>query len=62
MSKKQMCIVLAVVVSLCCLVCLISTVISLIAAAGELPTGMIFLTLVTGCCAVMIWKGVREMD
>lgn len=65
MKKKQMCLMLAGLVSICCLVCLISAVTSVAAAVqagGSIPTGMIMLTLVTAFCTVMIWKGVREME
>lgn len=65
MKKKQMCMILAAVVSVCFLVCLASTAMVLVSVArsgAELPLGMVMVTLVTALCAVMVWRGVREME
>ena len=65
MKKIQACLVLAALVSICCLICLIATISGVAAAmqsGGSIPTGMIFLFCVTLLCTVMIWKGVREME
>ena len=65
MKKKQACLMLAALVSICCLICLIATVSGVVAAiqtGGSIPTGMIFLSCITILCVVMIWKGVREME
>ena len=63
--KKLVCMGIAVVVSLCFLVSVISTI-GVVAAAAQsgssVPAGMIMLSLVTLVCAVLIWKGVREME
>ena len=63
--KKTICIGIAVIVSVCFLVSLITTV-GVVAAAVQsgstVPAGMIMLSLVTLVCTVLIWKGVREMD
>ena len=64
-TKRQLCAVIAAAVSICFLVCLISTVrvaASAMQSGGEFPMGMGMLTLVTAACTVLIWKGVREMD
>lgn len=65
MKKKQVCLMLAALVSICCLICLMATVSGVVAAirsGAAVPTGMIFLSCVTLLCAGMIWKGVREME
>jgi hypothetical protein len=65
MKKKQVCLLIAVLVSICALVSLLSTAVAVAASlsgGSEIPTGMIFLTLVTVFCMVMIWRGVREMQ
>jgi predicted Co/Zn/Cd cation transporter (cation efflux family) len=65
MKKKQVCQMIAALVSICALISLLSTVAAVAAAVSggsEIPTGMIFLTLVTICCTIMIWRGVREMQ
>ena len=65
MNKKQACILLAVVASICCLLAGIATVIHVVAAirAGTgIPMGMLLLTGMTGLCAGMIWKGVGEIE
>ena len=65
MTKKKICMMIAALVSICCLVSLVSTVIGVLAAVksgGAVPTGMVMLTLVTAFCTVMIWRGVREME
>ena len=64
-SNKQACMIIAAAVSVCFLVCLISTVQVVLAAranGGSIPLGMVMLTLVTLLCAALIWKGVRDMD
>lgn len=63
--KKQICILIAGVVSICCVISLISTVTGVLGAvrSGEpIPTGMVMLTLVTAFCTAVIWKGVRDME
>jgi membrane protein implicated in regulation of membrane protease activity len=63
--KKQLCLGLAGLVSICFLISLLSTVTALVAAlqaGAELPVGMVFLTALTAMCTVMLWKGVREME
>ncbi len=63
-SRKQMALVVAAVVSMCFIICLVSTVEAVSAAlqAGlEVPYGMVMLTVLTMVCTVVIWKGVREM-
>lgn len=65
MKKKQLCMIVAAMVSVCLVVSLVSTgigVLSAMQSGGEIPTGMVMLTLVTGVCTYMIWKGVREME
>ncbi len=64
MNKKLICILIAVVVSICCAVSLIGTIRAVtlsVRSGGVLPTGMIMLSLVTLVCTVVIWKGVLEM-
>ena len=63
-TKKQICIALACVVSLCFLVCLIAlvrTAVLAVRAGASIPGGMVMLTLVTGVCAGMILRGVTKM-
>ena len=65
MKKKQICTLLAALVSVCLVVSFVSTGIGILGAVqsgGEVPTGMVMLTLVTAVCTLMIWKGVREME
>ncbi len=65
MKKKQLCVIIAALVSLCLVVSLVSTAVSVLGAVqtgGEVPMGMVMLTLVTAVCTFMIWKGVREME
>lgn len=65
MKKRKICVLIAVLVSLCLVVSVVSTGIGVIGAVrsgGEVPTGMVMLTLVTAVCTYMIWKGVREME
>ena len=65
MSKKQICLVLAAVTSVCCLICLVAAVrvgMGAVFGGGTVPTGLIMLTLITGLCAGVIWKGTRDMD
>ncbi len=60
-TKKQLCMLLAAVVSVCFTVCLIATIrISLISKSA--PSGMGMLTLITAVCTFMIWRGVRDME
>ena len=64
LTKKQLCAVIAAAVSICFLICLINTVrvwMAAAAAGAEFPVGMLMLTIVTGLCTVIIWRGVREM-
>ena len=64
-NKKGICIGIAVVVTVCFLVSLVSTIVVTVAAVrsgAEVPAGMIMLSLITLVCAVLIWKGVREME
>jgi hypothetical protein len=65
MKKKQVCLMIAGLVSICFLICLISAIHAVVAAVeagASLPTSAILATLVTAVCTVSIWKGVREMD
>ena len=65
MNKKLICTLIAAVVTICALVSLISTLrLGLLSsrAGTPMPFGMVMLTLVTVFCAVMIWKGVRDME
>lgn len=65
MKKKQVCLMIAGMVSICCLISLIATVTGVVAAVrsgGEIPTGMVMLTLVTAFCTAVIWRGVRDME
>lgn len=65
MKKKQVCTLIAALVSLCLVVSVVSTAVSVLGAVqtgGEAPMGMVMLTLVTALCTIMIWKGVREME
>lgn len=65
MNKKLICTLIAVVVSICCAVSLIGTIRAVLLAiqsGSAIPTGMIMLSLVTLFCAVIIWKGVLEME
>lgn len=64
MNKKTICIIIAVVVSICALVSTVSTLRLVFLArayGGSLPTGMILMALVTVFCAAMIWKGVWDL-
>ena len=58
---KQLCTLLAAAVSVCFLVCLVSTL-RIFLLSGSLPSGMGMLTIVTALCTFIIWKGVREME
>ena len=60
-TKKQLCMLLAAVVSVCFAVCLIATV-RIVLTAQAVPSGMGMLTLITALCTFMIWRGVREME
>ncbi len=65
MKKKQVCLMIAALVSICAVIAVGSTVMAFAAArsAGEpLPMGMAMLSLVTVFCTVMIWRGVHEME
>lgn len=65
MNKKKICMILAVIVTLCALFSMVAVGISLYATyrAGEtLSWGLILLPLLTIFLAFNIWKGVREMD
>ena len=65
LTKKQLCTILAAVVTICFVISLISLIYGGLAAAhsgGAFPMGMVWLTLVTGLCTFMIWRGVMEMD
>ena len=56
---------IAALVSICAAISLVSTVrMALIALeyGADIPMGMVFLTLVTIFCTIMIWKGIREME
>ena len=56
---------IAGIVSICCMICLIDTVLAVIGAVqgGEdIPVAMVFLTLLTGYCTVLLWRSVRKMD
>lgn len=56
---------IAGIVSICCMICLIDTVLAVIGAVrggAEIPVGMIMLTLVTGCCTFLLWRSVRNME
>ena len=64
-NRKRICMGIAAAVSVCFLVSLISTVevaAAAVRSGAAVPTGMVMLTIVTLVCAVLIWKGVREMD
>lgn len=65
MKKKQVCLLIAALVSICMVVCLVSTGIGVLGAVrsgDDVPLGMVMLSLVTVVCTVMIWRGVREME
>ncbi len=64
-GKKQACLMIAGIVSICCMICLIDTVLAIIGAVqggGDIPWGMVMLTLLTGYCTVLLWRSVRKMD
>lgn len=64
-GKKQACLMIAGIVSICCIICLISSITGIADAlhsGGALPYTSIAVTLVTAVCTVMIWKGVRDME
>ena len=63
-NKKGICLGIAVIVTVCFLVTLVSTITVTAAAVqngAEVPAGMIMLSLITLVCTALIWKGVREM-
>lgn len=63
MKKKQVVWVLALVVTICSAICLVTTVCQIWTAArtgGDISVTMVLLALITLLCAVMIWKGVLE--
>ena len=65
MKKKQVCMMIAALVSICAVIAIGSTVMAFVSAAkagAAMPTGMAFLSLVTIFCTVMIWRGVRDME
>lgn len=65
MKKKQICLLIAALVSICLVVCVVSSAVAVVAAVqngAEIPMGMVMMTLVTALCTVMIWRGVREME
>lgn len=65
MKKKQICLMIAALVSICCAISVVVTVHSIQLAleyGSEVPIGIILLTMVTLFSTVVIWKGVREMD
>ena len=65
MKKKQICLMVAALVSICAVIAVGSTVMAFVAAvqAGEsVPMGMAMLSLVTIFCTVMIWRGVHDME
>ncbi len=64
MKKRTLCILLSGVVSICCLICLISAAVSIqeaVSSGGSIPMGPVLLTVVTGLCAGILWKGVRDL-
>lgn len=64
-GKKQACLMIAGIVSICCMISLIDTVLAIIGAVqggAEIPVGMIMLTLVTGYCTFLLWRSVRRME
>lgn len=64
-GKKQACLMIAGIVSICCMISLIDTVLAIIGAVrggGDIPVAMIFLTLLTGYCTVFLWRSVRKME
>ena len=65
MSKKKLCTILAVVVTVCALVSLVSAEVTIYASLRDgapLPWGMLLMPMITIFCAVMVWKGVREVE
>ncbi len=65
MNKKKLCTILAVVVTVCALVSLVSAGISIYAAIKDgapLPWGMLLMPVITIFCGVMVWKGVRKVE
>ena len=65
MKKRQICQVIAVLVSICAVISVGSAVAAFVAAGragAEYPMGMAFLALVTIFCTVMIWRGVMQME
>lgn len=65
MKKKQACQMIAGVVSICAILCIMSTVKAFMqvrAVGGSFPMGMILLSLMTVVCTILIWNGVRNMD
>lgn len=64
-GKKQACLMIAGIVSICGMICLIDTVLAIIGAVqsgSAIPVGMVMLTLVTGYCTFLLWRGVRQME
>lgn len=65
MKKRQICLMIAALVSICAVIAVGSTVVAFTAAVksgAAMPVGMAFLSIVTIFCTVMIWRGVRDME
>ena len=65
MKKRQVCQMIAALVSICAVISVGSTVAAFVAASraeAEYPMGIAFLSLVTIFCTVMIWRGVMQME
>ena len=61
MKKKQWCQCLAGLVSICFVVCLLNTI-EAFKTASSTPVTMLFLTIVTALCTVIIWRSIMKMD
>lgn len=65
MKKRQVCQMIAALVSICAVISVGSTVAAFVAAyqaGAEYPMGMALMSMVTILCTVMIWRGVRQME
>ena len=65
MKKRQVCQMIAALVSICAVISVGSTVAACAAAqqaGAEDPMGKALMSMVTILCTVMIWRGVRQME
>ena len=64
-GKKQACLMIAGIVSICTIICLISSIVGVADAlhsGSVMPYMSMVMTLVTAVNTVIIWKSVRDME